>query len=319
MTQHCFRVLRSDAICSPVELVALAVGVYNRHPVCLSHMTDDLDTPVLDNHLHLDPRHGRGVEAVEEFARLGGTHLHVVNKPSWLLGVEPDEPADFRPVFEETLDAVERATAVLSGRAWPVLGVHPGLIDRLVDERGFTPAAARDLMQGGLEVASEFVADGAALALKSGRPHYDVSDAIWEASNAVTRRAFELGADCDCAVQLHTEATEDLTDLAAVAEEAGLDRARVVKHYAAGELAGPTPSVMSDKDRLERAAESGEPFLMETDFVDDPDRPGMVLGPKTVPRRVRWLLDHGYDKAVRRAHVETPAAVYGIDTLATLE
>lgn len=36
-------------------------------------MTDDLDTPVLDNHLHLDPRHGRGVDAVKDFVRLGGT------------------------------------------------------------------------------------------------------------------------------------------------------------------------------------------------------------------------------------------------------
>ena len=282
-------------------------------------MTDDLDTPVLDNHLHLDPRHGRGVDAVEDFVRLGGTHLLVVNKPSWHLGVEPDEPADFRAVFEETLDAVAAANDVLPGRAWPVLGVHPGLISRLVDERGFAPAAARDLMAGGLDVASEFVADGRALALKSGRPHYDVSDAVWDASNDVTRHAFELGAALDCAVQLHTEASEDLTDLAAVAESVGLDASRVVKHYAAGRLAGPTPSVMSETDRLERAAASGEPFLMETDFVDDPEKPGMVLGPKTVPRRVRWLLETGHEEAVHRAHVETPAAVYGIDTVATLE
>ena len=282
-------------------------------------MTDDLDTPVLDNHLHLDPRHGRGIAAVEDFVRLGGTHLLVVNKPSWHLGVEADEPAAFRAVFEETLDAVADATEVLPGRAWPVLGVHPGLISRLVDERGVSPAAARDLMCGGLDVAAEFVADGRALAVKSGRPHYDVSDTVWDASNAVTRHAFEIAADVGCAVQLHTEASEDLTDLAAAAEAVGLDPTRVVKHYAAGRLAGPTPSVMSEKDRLERAAESGEPFLMETDFVDDPDRPGMVLGPKTVPRRVRWLLDAGYDDAVRRAHVETPAAAYGIDTEATLD
>ena len=282
-------------------------------------MTEDLGTPVLDNHLHLDPRHGRGIEAVEEFARLGGTHLLVVNKPSWLLGVEPDEPDDFGAVFEETLETVAAASEALPGRAWPVLGVHPGLISRLVDERGLSPEAARDLMRGGLEVASEYVAAGDALALKSGRPHYDVSDAVWEASNAVTRRAFELGAEVDCAVQLHTEATEDLTDLAAVAEDVGLDPSKVVKHYAAGKLAGVTPSVMSDKERLERAAEAGEPFLMETDFVDDPDRPGMVLGPKTVPRRVRWLLESGHDEAVRRAHVETPRDVYGIDTEATLE
>ena len=281
-------------------------------------MTDDLDTPVLDNHLHLDPRHGRGIDAVEDFVRLGGTHLLVVNKPSWHLDVEPDEPTDFRPVFEETLDAVAAANEVLPGRAWPVLGVHPGLISRLVDERGFSPADARDLMCGGLEVASEFVADGDALALKSGRPHYDVSDAVWDASNAVTRRAFELGAALDCAVQLHTEASDDLTEVAEWAEDEGLDRSQVVKHYAGGELAGPVPSVMSEKDRLEVAAASDAAFLMETDFVDDPDRPGAVLGPKTVPRRVRWLLEEGHDEAVRRAHVETPELVYGIDTAATL-
>jgi len=43
-----------------------------------------------------------------------------------------------------------------------------------------------------------------------------------------------------------------------------------------------------------------------------------VLGPKTVPRRVRWLLENGKDEAVHTAHVETPEAVYSIDTEATL-
>ena len=281
-------------------------------------MTDTLDTPVLDNHLHLDPRHGRGMEAVEEFVRLGGTHMLVVNKPSWHLGIEADEAEDFRAVFEETIGVVADATEVLPGRAWPVLGVHPGLISRLVDERGFDPGTARELMAGGIEIASEYVAEGRALAVKSGRPHYEVTDAVWEASNAVTRTAFERAAEVGCAVQLHTEASEDLTDLARLSASVGLDRGRVVKHYADGRLVGPVPSVMSEKDRLERAAESGEPFLMETDFVDDPEKPGMVLGPKTVPRRVRWLLESGYDDAVHRAHVETPAAVYGIDTEATL-
>jgi TatD-related deoxyribonuclease len=37
-----------------------------------------------------------------------------------------------------------------------------------------------------------------------------------------------------------------------------------------------------------------------------------------VPRRTAWLLENGYADAVDTAHVETPAAVYGIDTEATL-
>jgi TatD-related deoxyribonuclease len=275
--------------------------------------------PILDDHLHLDPEHGRGIEAVKDFARSGGTHLLVVNKPSWNFGVEPDGGEDFTPVFERTIDVVERASTQLEGTAWPILGVHPGLVSRLVDDRGMDPDAAAEVMQAGLEVAADYVSAGRALGLKSGRPHYEVSEAVWEASNDVMRRAFELGAELDCAVQLHAEGEDDLTDITELAADVGLPRERVVKHYASGDLEGPIPSVMCRKEWLERAAERGIPFLMETDFIDDPDRPGAVMGPKTVPRRVEWLEEQGYDEAIRRAHVETPALVYGIDTEATLE
>ena len=274
--------------------------------------------PVLDNHLHLDPDRGRGLDAVADFVTTGGTHLLVVNKPSWHLGPLPVNPADFAAVFDRTIEITTRATAKLPGRAWPVLGVHPALVSRLVDD-GRSPDDAADLMQRGLDRAAEYVADGEALALKSGRPHYDVDEAVWEASNACIRHAFELAADRDCAVQLHTESTSDLTEVGAWAQEAGLDPARVVKHYAGGRLDGVTPSVMSARDRLAVAAEQGEPFLMETDFVDDPDRPGAVLGPKTVPRRVEWLRENGHVDAIENAHVETPMMVYGIDTHETLE
>jgi TatD-related deoxyribonuclease len=276
-------------------------------------------SPIIDDHLHLDPEHGRGIDAVTDFARSGGTHLLVVNKPSWHLGVEPDAGDDFEPVFEHTIDVVDRASTHLDGTAWPILGVHPGLVSRLVDDRGMDPDGAAELMGAGLETAAEYVSDGRALGLKSGRPHYEVSEAVWDASNDVMRRAFELGAELDCAVQLHAEGDDNLTDITEMATDVGFSRERVVKHYASGDLEGPVPSVMCRKEWLERAAERGIPFLMETDFVDDPDRPGAVMGPKTVPRRVRWLEEKGYDEAIRTANVETPKLVYGIDTESTLE
>ena len=275
-------------------------------------------TPVLDNHLHLDPVNGRGADAAEEFANAGGTHLLVLNKPSWHYATEVSTADDFRVGFDHTIDVTREASDSLPGRAWPVLGVHPALISQLID-REYTPAEACDLMQTGLDVAAEYVASGDALAIKSGRPHYDVSNEVWDASNAVMRHAFALGAKHDCAVQLHTEGGEDFTAIAEWAEDAGMDRMQVVKHYSAGQLAGPTPSVLADKDELVRAAEAGEPFMMETDFIDDPDRPGAVLGPKTVPRRTAWLREQGHETALEIAHAETPQQVYGIDTRETLE
>lgn len=279
---------------------------------------NDMTETVLDDHCHLDSERGRGVEAVREFARAGGTHLLIVNQPSWKLGVRPETGADFRPVFETTVDVAERATEALPGRAWPVLGVHPTLISRLVDERGMDPGGAGELMRAGLDVAAEYAADGPAIALKSGRPHYDVSEAIWDASNAVLRHALSLAAETGVACQLHTESTDDLTEVGAWAGEAGLPAERVVKHYAGGTCAGVTPSVIARKDELQAAVEADEPFMMETDFLDDPDRPGAVLGPKTVPRRTAWLREAGHDDALELAHVETPRRVYGIDTEATM-
>jgi TatD-related deoxyribonuclease len=276
------------------------------------------DGPILDNHLHLDPVNGRGVDAAAEFERAGGTHLNVLNKPSWNLAGEVDDSEGFRETFDLTVEVTEAADELLPGRARPVLGVHPALISRLVD-RGYDPDEAAALMKSGIDVAAEYVASGPALAIKSGRPHYEVEDPVWDASNEVMRHAFARAAEVGCAVQLHTEDGESFETVAEWAEAAGLPGERVVKHYSGGHVGGVIPSVISHTDELEEACGGGWPFFIETDFIDDPDRPGAVLGPKTVPRRTNALAEAGHENALRRAHVETPARVYGIDTEATLE
>ena len=125
------------------------------------------DGPVLDNHLHLDPINGRGVEAAAEFADAGGTHLNVLNKPSWDLVGEVDGAEGFRETFDVTVDVAAAADDRLPGRAWPVLGVHPALISQLLD-RGYETSEAADLMRTGIDLASEYVADGPALAISPG-------------------------------------------------------------------------------------------------------------------------------------------------------
>ncbi len=270
------------------------------------------DGPILDNHLHLDRERGKGIAAVEEFVAAGGTHLVVINKPSWSYGVNVTDPADFEVGYGETMSIVDDATEVLPGMAWAALGVHPALISRLVDDRGFTPQEAASLMSGGIDRAAQHVVEGTALALKSGRPHYDVSEELWDASNDVLRHALERAAAIDCAVQLHTEQTTDLREITEWAAAVGLPAQRVVKHYAGDRLEGPVPSVIARPDPIEAMVNRGVPFLMETDYLDDPDRPGAVLGPKTVPRRVEWLLSEGHQTAVERAHVETPELVYDL-------
>ena len=49
---------------------------------------------------------------------------------------------------------------------------------------------------------------------------------------------------------------------------------------------------------LETMSEARQGFMLETDHMDDPARPGAVLGPKTVPKRTRQLSEAGVDDEV---------------------
>ncbi|MDZ7689298.1 MAG: TatD family hydrolase [Halobacteriales archaeon] len=285
---------------------------------CLRVVVTVEGLPVLDNHCHIDPRNGEGIDAVRKFGRSGGTHMCIVNKPSWSLGVEADEGEEFRAVFEETLATVEEASDALEGDAFAVLGVHPALVSRLLGRYGGPQKDeavenAEEVMKAGLDVAAEYVEEGRAVALKSGRPHYDVKEPTWEASNNVMRHAFELGAENDCAVQLHTEDGDDFSDIREMAESVGMSPERVVKHYSSPEVSEVQRSVLAREEWAFEAARDGRDFFLETDYIDDPERPGAVLGTRTVPRRVESLIEAGHEDAVERACVSLPEEVYGVE------
>ena len=269
--------------------------------------------PILDNHCHLDSEKGMGIAAVEDFSESGGTHMLVVNQHSWKDGKNPTDMSDFEERFYQTIEIVEQATEILQGRAWSVLGIHPALISRLVED-GQTVKEAGEFMCEGLDMAAKMIDRGDAIALKSGRRHYEVSQEVWEMSNEVLRHAISLAAKMGIAVQLHTEATEDLSEVSDWASEMSLPWQKVVKHFAGGVCKGVTPSVISKNEELERAIQSGKPFMMETDYLDDPRRPGAVLGMKTVPKRTKLLRERGYEELMEGAHVDTPEMVYGIKT-----
>lgn len=276
------------------------------------------DGPILDNHLHLRASGGRGLDAVEDFVGAGGTHLIILNLPSWSTGTIVSEPDGFREGFAETVALVHDANELLPGRAWAVLGVHPGIVSQLIENANVSLEQAASLMRAGIDVAASFVADGEAIALKSGRPHYPVSEDVWDLSNSIMRYTFSRAAELGCPVQLHTEASDDLSEIAAWATAEGMEEHAVVKHYATGAVTGPIPSVIAKKGALQ-GIDPTKPFFMETDYLDDPTRPGAVLGPKTVPRRVDWLASEGKQHAIEMAHVTAPNLVYGIDTRETLD
>jgi len=265
--------------------------------------------PITDDHIHLDPVNGRGVEAAKDFLRAGGTHLFLVSKPSWSLSVHPSCGADYAPVFDETLRVADlvRATGLV---VFPVLGVHPAEISRLVERMPLERAA--DVMKEGLDLAARYVRDGRAFALKSGRPHYEVSDEVLAASNTVIRHALTLTWECGCALQVHAE-TGPCSDIVGMAQAARVPVERVVKHYGSPDT--PLhPSLIAKHEAIPAMAREHRAFTMESDYMDENSRPGAVIGPKSVPRFTKKLLEAGLidEDACHRIHGETIERVYGV-------
>lgn len=272
--------------------------------------------PITDNHMHIDFR-SRGLEAVKDFKNSGGTHIILVTKPSWSLGITVKKPEDYIQVFDETIKIASKIRELGVG-VFPVLGVHPAEISRLTEYMELQEAT--EIMKKGLELASGYVEKGLAVGIKSGRPHYPVPAEVWTASNEVMEYAFSLGKEQDCAVQLHTESVgePELQDIAERARKTGIKMYKVVKHYSPPlvktcEELGLFPGVISVKGAIEHAIEEGTRFMMETDYIDDPDRPGAVLGPKTVPRRTIKLMETYGEEPFWVIHKENPEKVYEVE------
>lgn len=268
------------------------------------------EIPITDDHIHFNPRAGRGVEAAKDFFRAGGTHLFMVSLPAYSLGVRPRKGDDYREAFDETL----RVAGLVRGvgvTVFPVLGVHPVELLTYAGEVGL--AAAEETVCAGLEVAAGYVEEGLAFALKSGRPHFPVAPEVAAASERVLVRALELCADLGCALQVHAE-SGPCTDILDLAARAGMDPGRIVKHYATPDTP-LVPSFLAKQEGLAGMARAGRRFMMETDYMDENSRPGAVMGPKSVPRITRHLLESGAitPEEAWQVHAGTPARVYGVE------
>ncbi len=266
--------------------------------------------PITDDHIHLDPVNGRGIEAARDFQRVGGTHLFLVNKPAGSHGILPRSPEDYIQIFDETLH-IACSCREIGLVVFPILGVHPAELTQLSESMSLEDAVM--IMKGGLDIAADYIREGSAYALKSGRPHYEVPDPVWNASNQVLRHAFSLGSRCDCAVQIHAE-SGPCADVPEIARQAGMPPDRVVKHYGSGETP-LVPSLIARNPDIPELCRAGRRFMMESDYMDELSRPGAVIGPKSVPRFTLRLLGEEMieEEDVHRIHTETPAQVYGVE------
>jgi len=275
------------------------------------------DLPIVDHHAHLAPT-GEGVGAARRFRDAGGTHLFLATQ-NYDEG-PPLAASDYERQFETTERLARRVEAETGVVVYLVVAPYPVDLVRQAERLGLP--AAIDLQHAALDVAGRWVEEQRAVALgEVGRPHFATEAPLREASEEVFRRALEVARDAGCPAVVHCEDlnADGYRALAALASRLSFPVGRLVKHYdrtvvPAAERLGVVPSYIARKEVLEKARNDPGPWFLETDFLDDPRRPGAVLDLATIPRRARSIASEGPDgvERLRIPFVDAVLSVYGV-------
>ena len=285
--------------------------------------------PVVDQHIHLD-RSNRYLSAIEEFVRVGGTGIMLVHKPGFS-GTLPVDKEGYRRAYSETILMAEEVRKKFAITVGVVLGPHPVAWERQISELGIDRAS--ELHLESVDLALELIEQGKAHCLgEVGRPHYEVSEEKWTQANENLSHIMAEAAISKVPIQLHVEDAGEQTysEISQLAIQSGLPLSQTVRHYAPADVSANfthglacTVSVGrgSVEGLLSTHANASAPWGMETDFLDDPRRPGAVLGPKTIPKRTDELCaallaendPYDVENLLLKIHSEWPSKLYGLD------
>ena len=266
---------------------------------------------ITDNHFHLDP-FGKKELAVKDFLRAGGTRLVLVHKPysPW------KKFEDFKAQVNITLKLSKKARDV-GAKVAVVASPHPIQLVKLLDS--YDVEKSSEIYLKAVDFCTDLVSENEIVGLgELGRPHFDVKESIWDFSNTILLESLSRAREVDAAVVLHTETgtPEVMADLAQIAEKANFPKSRLVKHYGGPEAInnphGLTVSLISSSSNIAHASKLKTNFMLETDYLDDPSRPGAVMGPKTVPRKTFYSLENDIisKEQLFDIHTNLPNLVY---------
>ncbi len=270
---------------------------------------------IFDNHMHLSEK-GRYIEAIKEFKKYGGTHLNFCPYTN----VEKIIKKGYIKCYEDGLKLAKKAMEKTNIKIYLTVGPYP--IDYIKLKEIVGREKAIELMMKGMEEAQKFFLEGKAIAIgEIGRPHFKVDKQTWEDSNKIMEYGMLLAKEANSPIILHMEKANpsNMKEIAERARKIGLDTNKIIKHYSPPlikeeENHGIFPSIISTEENIKEALKKGLRFMLETDYLDDLQRPGAVLSLKTIPRKIKKLMKENVigEEEVAIINKDNPEKIYNI-------
>lgn len=277
-----------------------------------------------DAHLHSNPVSGLGIEKIaKRFKSLGGWFMALVSLPPTHYGLQQDRDGYVKAI-DITIAECRKARS-LGLRVACFAGIHPADLEKLLTRHMADPRKVLELSEYVLrEIArrcQEGLLDGIG---EIGRPHYTTRPEAFVINELIMNKALTLAKDLNVIVHLHLEQGGIVTvmDINQRVETLRLMKGKIILHHLDYKTAreavryGLPFTIPAKYPLLKHAFTHLEPvYMIESDYIDDPKRPGVAAYPWDVIEIQLTLLKEGVvnEEYLYKLNVDNIVTVYGVE------
>lgn len=278
-----------------------------------------------DAHFHSNPLKGYGSEFIaKKFRDSGGWFMALIGLPPTSLDLQPNLEG-FRRSLEILLRECERIKSVRGLKTACLGGYHPAMIDKMINDLNLDPREVYEIsmrvFEETLRLVEKDLLDGVA---EIGRPHYKVSPEQMVLADIIFDDMLKMAKDGDVLVHLHLEEGGWITaiDISRRISKYSLNPWRVIMHHLRPKNLRPAMELglVATVPALYQIIESirdlrNTNYVFESDFLDDPRRPGKPLYPwEIIENSLRALRENLINEEVLyKIHVDNIVKIFGVE------
>ncbi len=281
--------------------------------------------PIADAHAHASPSGLGAFRISEKFSKHGGWFIALVSLPPQHYGLPQTLEGAVKAIELHVRQCDEARKAGIKVAC--IAGVHPAFIDHLIKRsRGDTSNVVSFVRENIMRILAMMIDEGKLQGIgEFGRPHYKSIPESFAANDALLLAALEIVRDHGGVLHLHLEQGGQITveSVETMVNLLGVQNTRsVILHHSSTGMAlhacekGLSTTVVGRGEVLAQAKRLGALCVeAESDYIDDPKRPGVVMYPWEIAKAVSQLLstDIGFLEFIHKVMIDNISKVYGVE------
>ena len=281
--------------------------------------------PVSDAHCHANPKGLGALEVATRFKRAGGWFLALVSLPPHYYGFDLSTEGMLKAIDAHVRECENARKSGIKVAC--IVGLHPAVIDRLVKVVGPTRAEEvlskiDEVLKHLRELRRKGAIDGFG---EFGRPHYKALPESVVVNEVILTKVFEIAEELGGVIHLHLEQGGALTvrSVHMMLRSYSIEPRRVVFHHstlrmiAEASKYGYSTTFTGRREVIKAVSKAcnNAICMVESDYIDDPSRPGVVMYPWEIRQEVDSVLREAAvsEDLIGRMLVDNVVKVYDVE------